>query len=158
MARQPREAADLVVCLRRPQIGRDVFELSLRSQIPGEEYEARDFGHFDLDGQELPSYLAAVLDPSFARFPGAHLAENAFDLALAAWNVDFLATLADLGKGLGKKGIHARRSQQSRLTALTMPNTFNRTPPRQGDCMNLIQDPGVRRERRPKSRRSVAEP
>lgn len=121
VARQPREAADLVVCLRRPQIGRDVFELSLRSQIPGEEYEARDFGNFDLDGQELPIYLAAALDPSFDRFPGGDLAESAFDLALAAWNVDFLATLADLGKQLWLHLPPAFRTEYLRLMGLANP-------------------------------------
>jgi hypothetical protein len=35
---------------------------------------------------------------------------------------------------------------------------FRNKVARQGDCMNLIQDPGVRRGRRPKWRRSVAEP
>ncbi|HRD91132.1 MAG TPA: CHAT domain-containing protein, partial [Accumulibacter sp.] len=119
--RQPRQAADLVVCLRRPQIGRDVFELSLRSQIAGEEYEARDFGSFDLDGQELASYLADALDPSFARFPGGELAENAFDAALAAWNEDFLTTLADLGKQLWLHLPQPFRAEYLRLMGLANP-------------------------------------
>jgi hypothetical protein len=121
VARQPREAADLIVCLRRPQIGRDVFELSMRSQIPGEEYEARDFGSFNLDGKELASYLADALDPSFDRFPGAHLAESAFDAALAAWNADFLITLADLGKQLWRHLPPAFRAEYLRLMALANP-------------------------------------
>lgn len=119
--RQPRQAADLVVCLRRPQIGRDVFELSLRSQIPGEEYEARDFGSFDLNGRELASYLGDALDPSFARFPGTHLAESAFDAALAAWHVDFLRTLADLGKQLWLHLPQAFRAEYLRLMGLANP-------------------------------------
>lgn len=121
VSRQPREAADLVVCLRRQQIGRDVFELSLRSQIPGAEYEAHDFGCFDLDGKELASYLADALDPSFDRFPGGDLAESAFDAALAAWNADFLTTLADLGKQLWLHLPPAFRAEYLRLMGLDDP-------------------------------------
>lgn len=121
VARLPRQAAELVVCLRRPQSGRDLFELSLRSQIPGEEYEARDFGRFDLDGRELASYLGDALDPSFARFPGADLAESAFAAALAAWNTDFLTTLADLGKQLWLHLPPPFRAEYLRLMGLANP-------------------------------------
>lgn len=118
---QPRQAADLVVFLRRPQIGRDVFEVSLRSQVPGEEYEARDFGSFSLDGQELARYLGEALDPSFASFPGEDLADAVFDAELAAWNIRFLATLADLGKQLWQHLPQRFRAEYLRLMGLDNP-------------------------------------
>jgi hypothetical protein len=118
---QPREAADLVVCLRRPQTGRDVFELSLRSQITGEEYEARGFGSLDLDGKELATYLTDALDPSFACFPGDDLADADYDAALAAWNLHFLARLAELGKQLWLHLPQPFRTEYLRLMALANP-------------------------------------
>lgn len=121
LARQPRQAADLVVILRRPQIGCEVFTLTLRCQIPGAEYEARDFGSFDLDGQELASYLAQALDPSFARFPDDGLSAAACDAAVAAWNEAFLTRLADLGKQLWLHLPQAFRDEYLRLMALDEP-------------------------------------
>jgi hypothetical protein len=118
---QPREAADLVVCLRRPQTGRDVFELSLRSQITGEEYEARGFGSLDLDGKELATYLTDALDPSFACFPGDDLADADYDAALAAWNLHFLARLAELGKQLWLHLPQPFRTEYLRLMGLANP-------------------------------------
>lgn len=118
VAAQHREAADLLVCLRRSAIGKDVFELSLRSQVPGEEYESRAFGSFDLDGKKLPCYLGEALDPIFDRFPGADVANDKLDAVLAKWNEDLLTTLADLGKQLWTHLPEPFRAEYLRLMAL----------------------------------------
>ena len=116
-----REDADLIVNVRRPDKGRDVFELELRSQVPGEEYQSRPFGSFDLDGKELSVYLADALDPSFSQFPGDEIAAAQFDAALAAWNVSFIARLEDLGKQLWLQLPEAFRAEYLRLAGLAEP-------------------------------------
>ncbi len=114
-APERREAADLIVNVRRPDKRSDVFEIELRSQVPGEEYEARPFGSFDLDGKALPVYLADALEPSFAQFPGDDILDGAFDAALAAWNAKFLGTLEDFGKQLWLHLPEALRVEYLRL-------------------------------------------
>ncbi len=116
-----REPADLIVNVRQPEKGKDVFELSMRSQVPGEEYESRDFGSFDLEGKELSVYLSNALDPSFAKFPGDDVPDDRYDAALADWNAGFLGTLDDLGDQLWIHLPKEFRAEYLRLAALAEP-------------------------------------
>jgi hypothetical protein len=118
---QRRDSTDLVISVRRPDPGRDVFELSLRSQVPGNEYESRSHGSFDLDGKQLSAYLSDALDPSFNLFPGAAVPDAEYDAALAAWNADFMTTLADLGRQLWIHLPQAFRDEYLRLAGLAEP-------------------------------------
>ncbi|MDP1899418.1 MAG: CHAT domain-containing protein [Rubrivivax sp.] len=120
LAAQRRDAADLVVYVRRPQADVDVFTLSLRSQLPGQEYESRDFGSFDLGGKEISTYLAETLDPSFQQFPAGQ-ASRRFDALLATWNARFLDELADLGRQLWMHLPQAFRDEYLRLAGLAEP-------------------------------------
>lgn len=118
---QRRVPADLIINVRQPEKGRSVFELSLRSQVPGEEYESRDFGSFDLDGKELAAYLSDTLDPSFTKFPGDEVPDEQFDTAVAKWNSKFLATLEDFGKQLWVHLPQKFRDEYLRLAGLVEP-------------------------------------
>jgi hypothetical protein len=120
LAAQRRDAADLVIDVRRPQAQVDVFEISLRSQLPGQEYESRDFGNFDLGGKEIATYLSDTLDPSFQQFPAGNASKH-FDALLATWNARFLDELADLGRQLWMHLPQAFRDEYLRLAGLAEP-------------------------------------
>lgn len=116
-----RDTADLIWSVRRREPGKDVFELSVRCQIPGQEYDSRPFGVLELGGQQLGDYLAAALDPSFLVFPGDNVSDADFPAALQTWNEGFLTTLSDLGKQLWVHLSEAFRNEYLRLMGLDEP-------------------------------------
>jgi hypothetical protein len=118
---RPREATDLILYVRRAAPGQDVFELSMRSQIPGEEYESRSFGSFDLGGRELRQYLSDALDPIFERFPGDEVAAEDFDATVRDWNGKFMTTLQDLGHQLWALLPQQFRIEYLRFATLQQP-------------------------------------
>ncbi len=116
-----RDTADLVWSVRRQEPGKDVFELSARCQIAGQEYDSRPFGVLELGGQQLGDYLTAALDPSFHDFPGGELTDAEFSAAMQVWNERFLTTLSDLGKQLWVHLPESFRNEYLRLGGLEEP-------------------------------------
>lgn len=121
VATERRESPDLVINLRRPDKGLDVFELTMRSQLVGREYEAREFGSFDLNGQDLAGYIADFIDPAFLKFPGDNLSDAQFNAELPKWNKTFLTALADLGTGLWTQLPQPFRDEYLRLAGHLEP-------------------------------------
>lgn len=117
----PRQIPDLVITLRRPDPGRDRFELSMRAQYAGAGYESRVMGEFDLDGKELTTWLSTYIDSAFEEFPGDDLSDEAFEQALPAWNVEFLQSLTDMGKALWSHLPQAFRDEYLRLAGFGEP-------------------------------------
>ena len=116
-----REQADLVFYVKRQSVGHDVFDLDMRSSIPGEEYERRQFDTFDLSGKSLLDYLSAAIDPSFDKFPSDDLSDREFAAALPRWNEKFLTALRDLGVQLWLLLPQRFRDEYLRLAGLETP-------------------------------------
>jgi hypothetical protein len=120
----PRQECDLIVFVREDKAQPGTFELSLKSNVPGEEYAMRDVGELRLQGSEFSNFFSQVVDPQFQNFPrGATLDDNQFDAALKAWSAGFLQTIDNLGRRLWTLLPQAFRDEYLRL--LTSP-----APPR----------------------------
>src|SRR5436853_5373040 len=62
-----REEASLVIFMRRIQTKPERYEVLLRSRAPGEEYEMKPMGEWEVeaDGGDLAEYLSDAIDPAF---------------------------------------------------------------------------------------------
>ena len=120
---QRREAPDLVIYVRRvAKPPAETYEVALRCQLLGEEYETRPFGEFDLGAVEMAKYLGDAIDPTFRSFPAdLSLTDHEFERQLSAWNANFITTLSDLGRRLWLLLPQAFRDEYLRLMSLPYP-------------------------------------
>jgi hypothetical protein len=96
--------------------------VALRCQIPGEEYETRPFGEFDLGAVEMAKYFGDAIDPAFDTFPrDLSLSDDEFERQLSDWNVDFVTRLRDVGRRLWTLLPKAFCDEYLRLTSLPYP-------------------------------------
>ena len=93
-----REEADLVIYVRALQTG--LFEVALRSRVPGEEYDMKAMGELKLVGTDFENFFKQVIDPQFASFPvrDPNLNDAEFEDQIKAWNDKFMRRLAALGR------------------------------------------------------------
>jgi hypothetical protein len=119
---RPREGTDLVIYVRLVKGEKEFYEISMRCQVPGEEYESAPFGKIELGAAEMAKYFSDALDPSFNEFPGDEsLTDQEFDRMVAKWNKGFLNTLNDLGKALWIRLPSEFRKEYFRLMLLPYP-------------------------------------
>jgi hypothetical protein len=116
-----RQSPDLVVYLRSVGGAQETFSLSMRSVIPGEEYEDTPFGTFALDGADMVTYFSQAIDPTFAAFPSDALLDDDFDRELERWNGKLLSNLRDLGSRLWQLLPNEFRQEYLRLMNLPDP-------------------------------------
>jgi hypothetical protein len=115
-----REDADLVIYVRSLQPG--VFDVALRSRVPGEEYDMKPMGELKLVGTDFEDFFKQVVDPQFSTFPrDPNLDEAEFEDQLTAWNGSFMSRLADLGRGLWTLLPEKLREEYLRLVSLPTP-------------------------------------
>jgi hypothetical protein len=116
-----RADADLIVYVLEDTAHPDTFEIAIRSNVPGEEYQMRDKGTLKLEGSDFSNFFSKVIDPQFQSFPRGTLNEAEFDAALATWSQKFLTTLDDLGRNLWTLLPEEFRNEYLRLLALPNP-------------------------------------
>jgi hypothetical protein len=115
-----REDADLVIYVR--ELERSVFEVALRSRVPGHEYDMRPMGELKLAGTEFDDFFKQVVDPQFASFPrDPKLTDAEFDACLTEWNGKFMTRLADLGRALWARLPKDLREEYVQLMGLPTP-------------------------------------
>jgi hypothetical protein len=74
--------ADLIVYVLEDTAHPNTFEIAIRSNIPGEEYQMREKGTLKLEGTDFSNFFGKVIDPQFQSFPRGTLKEAEFDAAL----------------------------------------------------------------------------
>lgn len=116
-----REFPDLVVYVRRVRTEPESYELSLRCQLPENEYDLTPMGEFDLGGADLAKFFSEAIDPEFRSFPDATLPDAEFDEALQDWNHKFINRLHDFGKSLWLQLPKDFREEYVRLMSLDYP-------------------------------------
>jgi hypothetical protein len=116
VAARPREWADLVIYVRQLGKADEAYDVSVRCQVPGQEYDLTPMGTMTITAG-LTKYLSDFLDPPFRAFPDPTLPDDRYDSALAEWNAAFLVTLNDLGKQLWTMLPSAFRSEYLRLAS-----------------------------------------
>jgi hypothetical protein len=117
-----REDADLVIYVRALEEESSAFDLSMRSRVPGQEYDLRPMGELKLAGTEFSDFFSQAIDPQFATFPrDGKLSDEEFDQRLADWNMKFLTRLRDLGRQLWTYLPDQFRAEYLRLMASPMP-------------------------------------
>jgi pimeloyl-ACP methyl ester carboxylesterase len=115
-----REDADLVIYVRSLQPG--VFDVALRSRVPGEEYDMKQMGELKLVGTDFEDFFKQVVDPQFSIFPrDPNLDDAEFEAQLNSWNGNFMSCLANLGRTLWTLLPEKLRDEYLRLVSLPTP-------------------------------------
>jgi hypothetical protein len=115
-----REDADLVIYVRALQPG--VFDVALRSGVPGEEYDMKPMGELKLVGTDFEDFFRQVVDPQFSSFPrDPNLTDAEFEDQIKAWNANFMSCLAALGRKLWTLLPEKLRDEYLRLISLPTP-------------------------------------
>jgi hypothetical protein len=123
--RARREDCDLAIrVLRDRRAGVDAYNIEFRSAVPGRSYESKSVGGLWLDGKDLETYLSELLDPQFAKYPLDPLmkmTDDEYGAAIASWNLEFSASLKDLGRRLGQQLSEEFRDEYFKLQKMEQP-------------------------------------
>jgi len=110
-----REDCDLAIKVRGTEGN---WSVSLRSGVPGEEYEDKDVGNLRFAADQLQKDISQIIDTQFVNYPRSNLPENEYAKDQQEWNKTFVSNLQDYGKVLWEMLPEALRAEYLRLRTL----------------------------------------